>query len=518
MRKKEVEMKPYILIVEDEEIIARDIREKLQSVGYNCLVASTSESAIESVHKNKPDLILMDRVLGWDKDGFKIVKEINESYRIPVIYITDFSDDTTLESAELTYPFGYIIKPFDVSELRANIEVALYKARMEKSFYESEEKYRDLVEKADIAILINNVDGKFVYCNQKLADIFGYSIEEVKNMSIQELVHPDDFERVMGFHNNRILGKDVPCRYECRGIGKGNKVIHLEVVANLLKEGNNVIGTRSYLWDITKRKLMEEKSQESEELFRSVIEQSNDGIVLINQKGNIIEWNKGQELISGLKKEEVLGKPFYEIQYQMIENSMKTKETKKYIKKMLRDFFLSAEASWLNELQEIRIQHPNGVIKDIQQLPFMIRTSKGFLLCNISRDETEQKISERMLRKSEKRFRDLFETTREAIVISDKEGRIISANPAASFMFGLKKPEDLIAKRVIDIWANPEQQQKVLDVIIENGFINDFKLKSKKLNEIGNLFDVVGSATLKRDKKDEISRIEYYFHELIEPI
>ena len=129
--------------------------------------------------------------------------------------------------------------------------------RAEAALKHSEERYRELVEKADIAILIDDKEGNIQYFNKKLAKLFGYSMEEIKNKSIEFTVHPDDIDRVMGFHKKRIQGRKVPSRYEFKGIKKDGTPLYLEVNAVKLKDKNNIIGTRSYMWDITDRKKAE---------------------------------------------------------------------------------------------------------------------------------------------------------------------------------------------------------------------------------------------------------------------
>jgi PAS domain S-box-containing protein len=130
---------------------------------------------------------------------------------------------------------------------------------------ESEERYKNLVEKAGIGVLIDDQEGNFRYFNNKLADLFGYSSEELSGASIHTIVHPDEVDRVMKIHTARIQGKDVPSTYEFTGIRKDGSVIYLEVDAVELKDGEKITGTRSYFWDITNRKQAEEELKTAKE-------------------------------------------------------------------------------------------------------------------------------------------------------------------------------------------------------------------------------------------------------------
>ncbi len=123
-----------ILVVEDESIIALNIKKKLKSFGYTVpAIVSTGEEAIKMTEITFPDLILMDVMLKGDMDGVQAIEEIRKRFDIPVIYLTAYSDDEVLERAKLTQPYGYIVKPFKANDLRTNIEIALYKHKMERS-------------------------------------------------------------------------------------------------------------------------------------------------------------------------------------------------------------------------------------------------------------------------------------------------------------------------------------------------------------------------------------------------
>ncbi|MGZ7118983.1 MAG: response regulator, partial [Methanobacterium sp.] len=118
--------KVKILVVEDEKIVAIDIKRRLENMNYNVPeIISSGEEAIERAFELSPDLVLMDIVLRGDVDGIKAAQVIIDKYNIPVVYLTAYSDEKTLKRAKITGPFGYIIKPFEDRELHSAIEVAL---------------------------------------------------------------------------------------------------------------------------------------------------------------------------------------------------------------------------------------------------------------------------------------------------------------------------------------------------------------------------------------------------------
>jgi diguanylate cyclase (GGDEF)-like protein len=119
-----------ILIVEDELLIARDLSQKLKEIGYQIVaIVSSGQAALNVIDKNPPDLVLMDIVIKGDRDGIDTTQVINEKFGIPVIYITAYADEDTLDRAEKSGAYGYILKPFNYRELHASIKLALHKAQ-----------------------------------------------------------------------------------------------------------------------------------------------------------------------------------------------------------------------------------------------------------------------------------------------------------------------------------------------------------------------------------------------------
>ncbi len=139
----------------------------------------------------------------------------------------------------------------------AAIDVTVRK-QAEEALRENEKRYKELIEKAGIAILIDNREGNFTYFNETFSELFGYSVEETKELSIQKLVHPEDVDWVMKMHKERIKAKKTLSRYEFRGIRKDGSVVHLEADIAGVIEGKSIIGTRSYIWDISKRRQAEQ--------------------------------------------------------------------------------------------------------------------------------------------------------------------------------------------------------------------------------------------------------------------
>jgi len=255
-------MKKKILIVEDERITAESIKRTLEYLGYSISsVVSYGEVAVEKAKKNKPDLVLMDIKLKGKIDGIEAARQIRSLTDIPIIYITALTNKATMERAKKTAPYGYIHKPVEEKELFSTIEMTFLRHKLERQLRESEQRYRELVEKAGVGILIDDIEGTILYSNDKAAELYGYTVEEMKKQSIKSLVHPDDIKMVLKFHTERVQGKNVFSRYVFRGVRKDGSIRYVELDANFYKKGDEVIGTRLYIKDITERIKAEEEKE-----------------------------------------------------------------------------------------------------------------------------------------------------------------------------------------------------------------------------------------------------------------
>lgn len=176
--------KPKILIVEDETIVAKDIQNVLQKNNYEVIgTADNAEVAMNYISKNLPDVILMDIMIKGNMNGIELSQKIKAEYAIPIIFLTAYSDPTTLEKAKLIEPYSYITKPFKNSDILSAIEITLFKHQKEKenlySLIESKE------EKPSSNMLFVKKDGKMVKI--KFEDIF--IVEALKDYVIFHTAH-----------------------------------------------------------------------------------------------------------------------------------------------------------------------------------------------------------------------------------------------------------------------------------------------------------------------------------------
>ncbi len=192
-------MKKQILIVDDERIVAEDIKISLQRLGYSVPgTAISGEEAVKKAEDMQPDLVLMDIVLAGEMDGIEASALIRSRLEIPVVYLTACSDQKTLKKAKITDPFEYIIKPYEDKYLQVTIEMALYKQKMENTLKEREEILRkNLME--TIKALALAVEMRDIYaaghqrkvsnlaCN--IAEEMGLTEEQVDGLRLAGSIH-----------------------------------------------------------------------------------------------------------------------------------------------------------------------------------------------------------------------------------------------------------------------------------------------------------------------------------------
>ena len=190
-------MPANILIVEDQSIIARDLKTRLMQLDYQVsAIVASGEEAIECVQVLPSDLVLIDIQLKGMLDGIETATRLRALTQVPIVYITAHSDELTLERATATEPHAYVLKPFDDTELRSAIEIALYRHRTERQLRQSEARFRSLIKHTNEVILVVDATGNLTYASptaQRLVgDLTAHPLAEV----VTDFVAPEDVAAV----------------------------------------------------------------------------------------------------------------------------------------------------------------------------------------------------------------------------------------------------------------------------------------------------------------------------------
>lgn len=198
-----------ILIVEDEILVASDIQESLESLGYTVQgMVDTAQKAIDAVENELPDLILMDINLKGEMTGIDAARQITKEHDVPIIYLTANTDMDTVSKAKVALPYGYISKPFTDKDLRTNIEIAIFKfANDVKMKMESEQfnTFFDLKDHGKSQLIIHGSNGL-----EKINIEDVYFIEKDNDNTIvhlyeDEIVTDRSFEEITGLFPKKIF-------------------------------------------------------------------------------------------------------------------------------------------------------------------------------------------------------------------------------------------------------------------------------------------------------------------------
>jgi signal transduction histidine kinase len=138
-----------ILIVEDEYLVALDIKLSLERMGHNPIVTHSAEEALDTAAKRPFDVVLMDIKLKGRRDGIDTARELHTQTDVPIIYLTAYADSQTLDRARVTEPYAYLLKPFQERELQAAIEMALHRHETDRRRWEQAVLLRFLAEASE---------------------------------------------------------------------------------------------------------------------------------------------------------------------------------------------------------------------------------------------------------------------------------------------------------------------------------------------------------------------------------
>ncbi len=244
-----------VLVAEDEQIVARDIQVRLQGLGYTVpLTVATGERALEEAGRLRPDVIIMDIGLAGEIDGIEAARRLREEFDLPVIFATAYSDDATLLRARLAAPFGYVLKPFDVRDLRSVIETTIYKHRLDREVRASEERYRRFFQSAPMGILHYGPDLKVTEVNDRCAAILGGEQAQLIGRPITSAVDPV----LEGLITGALKGERGTYHGAIHPVTQGSPFWTTVRTAPLCDRTGAVMGGMMIIEDMTEQRIVEE--------------------------------------------------------------------------------------------------------------------------------------------------------------------------------------------------------------------------------------------------------------------
>jgi PAS domain S-box-containing protein len=412
----------------------------------------------------------------------KNIENFNHPMRMspPILPYIKASIDGKEQTLDVSFPNGgkeayftikFIPTVFDDGQKGVTLIMSdiTERKRIEEVIRESERKFRDMIEQSTDGIALSDEKGAIIEFNKGMESMTGLSRKDILGKHVWELpFFIQGYEQIPD--RSPIQLKDYTRIFLKTGRSPLTDLFNIFDISRLdgtaITVQANIFPIKTdkgymlaaIVRDITGMRKAEVAILASEEKFRSIIEQSLDGIMLIDDDGIIIEFNKGLERIIGFKKEDVLGRPSWELYNRVVgvtgDSAPDSLETLK--KHVLTS--VNAYASAGKKFFEIEISGPDGTRSVIQSLAFRINMQKGKIICMIVRDITEQKRSETLLKESEEKFRNLAETTTSGILIVQDE-HIVYANHGAQAITGYTLEELLKIK--MGYFIHPDYQKIV---------------------------------------------------------
>jgi PAS domain S-box-containing protein len=466
-----------ILLVEDESIEAMDIKRTLESFGYEVpYVASRGEEAVDKALEILPDIILMDIILKGDSDGIEAVSRIKE-LNIPVIYLTAHSEESTIERAKLTEPYGYIIKPYDSTELKYAIDLAVYKNQMEKERKKVEDEllhsneWLGYVQRAAKSGFWDwdMITDKITWAPE-LFELFGLPKTYEPSFDIWlDIIHPDDRDPAMD-NINRAIEEHKFLENEYRIIPPNGKEIWIAAIGSTVyDEDGQPTRMSGICLDITERKKSEKDLIDSEGLLRGLFDNMPSGMAVYHVQNDgsegsdyiIKEFNRTSQEIEGMKREEVIGKSLYDIrpnidEYGLIPIFKKVWETGEPIHYPSKIYVDEKYANWYEN--------------------YVFKAPTGELVA-LYNDVTEQEKANEALKKSEEKFRTVSDYNYDWEYWISPDGDLLYVSPSCERITGyisdefikeptllgkISHPDDIEIREHLQ---NESKGQKRLDVI-----------------------------------------------------
>lgn len=384
----------------------------------------------------------------------------------------------------------------NIKEIIASGRDITARKEAEQALLLSEERYRSIFENSGIGIFQCKESGEFIEANTAFCQMFGYkNPDDLRNnlnaRADKFYVYPEKRDEIFNsvLQSNKIIEyvnefytrdkKVITCKMYLRAIRNHNNLMLIEgfiedvtrqklaekaiqrskeELETKVKERTEelIVANERLIFEIEERNLIEEALQYNEKKLRSIIENSPDGILLINENGDILEWNKGMENITGIPALKA-----FDMNFWLVSQKLLYKKSKNYVPvdeitfiKELKTMLSTGSSSFfkLHEPIETQITTPGGIHRYVQSLLFITELNQKNYLASFSRDITDNKNFENAIRQSEAKLRAIFDNTVQSFIIFDLDGNVVSFNKVAqeksSAIFGRELMQDINANQL----------------------------------------------------------------------
>jgi len=453
--------KKSILIVEDEKIISKDIKSILIKFGYEVSgIAVSGKEVFAQIQKHKPDLILMDIILKGDLSGIDTAEKIIERWNIPIIYLTAYADEQTLQKAKTTIPYGYILKPFEEKELYAIVEMAFHKHKLEKKLIQSVEYTRNIIDSSLDMIITINKDEKIVEFNRAAEEIFGYSKKDIKEKPFNTLFS----KKEQAAEILEITLKKKKSTFEVMNKRANGELFHSFFSASVICDHQGkTIGIMGIARELTEQKQSEKKLRE----LKEAVETLRLGVTITDINGKIIYTNPADAELHGYAVQELIGKNVKIFAPKDLRRRTSLKQIKK----------------WTGLIRESKNVRKDGSIFPTWLISNVVKDNKGnpIAIVTTCEDITERKEMQKQLLRSE-RLAGIGELS--AGIAHEIRNPLGNISSSAQFCLNKFELNDDLKQFLEIILRNSENANKIIKELLDFANPRTISLKSGNINEI----------------------------------
>ena len=443
------QIRPVVLAVNDEPKVLELLTVLLEHDGYRVVTASGGQRALELARSIDPDVVVSDVVMP-EMDGLEFCRRLKQDPRttgVPVLLASAVRTGKRSSLSALTAGADdYLEMPFRRQELLVKVARLTERHRVERH-------YRELVEQAADIIYTRDMEGRITSINEAGARFFGRHVSELVGAPLSELLGEDaaagDIKQTAERAEENALVE--PLR-SLHSVADARGALHyLEGIITLVRDAEDKpTGVRGVVRDITERVRAEQAMRESEERYRALVEQSSDGIFLVDiETKRILEANPAYQRLLGYTGAELIGLTLHDVTTSSDENIDLNIQS-----------VLTKGHHFIGERQHRR---KDGSLVDVETSVNLISYSGKKVLCAVIRDITGRKQAEQAVRRSEKRYRELFENANDLVYTHDLQGNFTSLNKTGEKITGYTREEAAgmnIAQVVV-----PEQLEKAREMI-----------------------------------------------------
>jgi len=355
--------------------------------------------------------------------------------------------------------------------------------KAEETLKESEERYRHFIQSSHEIMQSVGKDGSILFVNKAWHDILGYSEEDIKNIKLMDIIHPDSLEHCYRLFGEVISGKSVT-NIEAKFKAKDGHIVYVEGRAVPRYLGNTVIATHGFFSDITERKKAEETIRQSEEFLNNVIEQTPNAMWISDNQGTVIRMNQALRDLLKVTDQEIVGK------YNVLKDRQIAKQGLAHLVESVFkegktvDFTIDYDTG-----KERQVQLAEKAYRVLNIVMSAITGKDGkviHVICQ-QKDITEQKRAEEALADEAIRRRILIEQSRDGIVILDQDGAVYDSNQRFADMLGY--PLEEVRRLHVWDWDSSIPREQIIAMIRSVDEKGDH-FETKHRRKDGCVFDV----------------------------